>query len=540
MCDTQWTCPTDPANANPNGVAVSIIDQLNAQFILHGVKFVIQVGDLTENGNDADIAERATTAQALYGAGIGFFPMRGNHETYANPANDWGIPQFQTSFPQTRGGGRTFGAKNFSSPTGVSSDLDGMSYSFDFCNARFVILDDWVTPSKKVSAAGYNYGYSIADQQPWIDSRLDKSSRPDHAFVFSHQNLMGENHQDCLFNGYTNANPDMQNAFFTALQDNDVGYYISGHDHIHQRSIIASPDGTSFVEELICASNSSKFYTPKALTDVKWYGQKDREKSVSQERYTIGYYIFTVDGPRVTVDYYSDDHGNWASDAAYPGSGFDNQVTPEFNFVKKETWGYSLNGQQFVVAPDASYTEVQDTFETTDAKILDGTNDSTATDYNGRRFTKVVNTGWTDVDGRLWECFCCQMWQPDFDMASDILTIWGMADPWASASERIDDEQTAVFTLSMSYDTRLGRPEGLGYGGFGIATRDEDGAWVSAVDMNFGGTKKFVKGPWKPGYELGTYGVDPSTKTAWAVINYNGEFVVASGIEDPPGHQAGH
>ena len=86
MADTQWTAPTDPAGKNPNGVPVSIIEQLNEQFIKHGVKFVIQVGDLTENGNDADIATRAEAVLPLYDAKIGFFPMRGNHEMYAKPA----------------------------------------------------------------------------------------------------------------------------------------------------------------------------------------------------------------------------------------------------------------------------------------------------------------------------------------------------------------------------------------------------------------------------------------------------------------------
>jgi len=240
----QWTT-TDKAGTNPNEVAKSIIDQINPQFIKAGVKFVIQVGDLTENGNDADIAERAAAAQPLIDAGIGFFPMRGNHETYASsPTNDYGIPQFRWSFPQTQTGeftktnGRTYRrGRNFSSPT-LSTDLTGMSYSFDYGdrgnNARFVILDDWATPSKTVVAAGYPYGYSIGDQQPWISSRLDKHSRGTvHAFVFSHQNLIGENHQDSLFNGYTNANPDMQNAFFASLQNNGVKYYQSGHDHIH-------------------------------------------------------------------------------------------------------------------------------------------------------------------------------------------------------------------------------------------------------------------------------------------------------------------
>ena len=81
MADTQWTT-ADPAGQNPTTVAVSIIDQLNPQFIQAGVKFVIQVGDLADTGNDADETVRAQAAQPLYDAGIGFFPMRGNHETY--------------------------------------------------------------------------------------------------------------------------------------------------------------------------------------------------------------------------------------------------------------------------------------------------------------------------------------------------------------------------------------------------------------------------------------------------------------------------
>ncbi len=353
MADTQWTAPTDPARQNPNGVAVSIINQINHEFIKSGVKFVIQVGDLTEKGNDADIHVRALAASPLYLSGIGFFPMRGNHELYAKPegANKYGITAFKENFPQTEGkGSDVFGATIFNSPTSVSTDLDGMSYSFDYGdpgnNARFVIIDNWATPTKRLAHEnGYTYGYSVADQQAWISSRLDKNTRGTvQAFVFSHQNLIGASHQDSLFTGYTNANPAWQNAFFASLQDNGVKYYISGHDHIHQRSIITSPDGASKVEQLICASDSSKFYTPTPATDPKWYGQKARERIVSQEMYAIGYYIFTIDGPSVTVDYYSDDHGKWQSGKSYPnGLGLpDTGVTPAFKFVKKETWGYSL------------------------------------------------------------------------------------------------------------------------------------------------------------------------------------------------------
>ena len=65
-------------------------------------------------------------------------------------------------------------------------------------------------------------------------------------------------------------------------------------------------------------------------------------------------------------------------------------------------------------------------------------------------------------------------------------------------------------------------------GNFGLVTRDADGTWTKAVDNNINGKKKFVLGPWDPSYTLGAYGIDPSSHTAWAVINYNGEFAVAA------------
>ena len=66
-----------------------------------------------------------------------------------------------------------------------------------------------------------------------------------------------------------------------------------------------------------------------------------------------------------------------------------------------------------------------------------------------------------------------------------------------------------------------------GNAGYRLATREMDGTWINAAEKNFGSSvARFVKGPWQPGYGLGTYGVDMSTKTAWAVINYDGEFAV--------------
>jgi len=540
MGDTQWTT-NDPAGTNPYTVPESIIKQVNQQFINAGVKFVIQVGDLTDDGNDISEVTRAAAAQPLIDAGIGFFPFRGNHETYgAN--NGYGISIFNHNYPQTLTGmftksnGRKYRlGSDFNSPTGVSMDLAGMSYSFDYGtegnDARFVIIDTWATPTKvDNNPDGYPYGYTVNDQQAWISSRLDKNSRGTvHAFVLAHQPLIAENHQDTMFSGYTNAHPDWQNAFFAGLQNNDVKYYISGHDHIHQRSIIKSPDSLSQVEELICASNSSKFYTPKPIDNANWFGQKTRETSISQERYTVGYYIYTVDGPCVTVDYYSDDHGNWQSDANYPNGSGDPlhplNVTPAFNFVKKETWGYCQNGKEFQVPQTASYTLVEDNFEGTTARVLGGTNNSTARDGSlvttgglGRQLTKAVTTGWFDMDNRRYPAD----FKRDSGVAlrSDIFVLRGMAD--------LGTDQTDTYALSLSSRHINLSAREAGKGGLGLVTKDRNGKWVNAVDMNFGGTKKFVYRAYQATDTLGTYGVDPKAGTVWAVINYNGDFAIAA------------
>jgi hypothetical protein len=500
MSDTQWKANAD--GQNPETVAVGIINQINTQFINHGVKFVIQVGDLVDKETDSPngfpsnrtMDTRAAAAQALYDAGIGFYPLRGNHESSSTAS-----VEFQALYPQTIGSGSyVYGASNFSSPFNT---LNGLSYSFDYNNARFVLLDQFTRTD------GTNYlgssNNNIIDQQTWISSTLASKAADSHAFVFGHKGLITENHTDILFGANPGSNPDAQNAFIGSLYANNVHYYMGGHDHMHNRAIITSPSGTSTVQDITTSSNSYKFYIPQNPTNDSTYNNPTRETEIAQELFTIGYYIVTVDGPRVTVDFYSSPNG-CSGDC-------DLVTTPTLSFSKRETFGYSLNGKEFLVAQGATYTVVEDNYRGTIARIFDGVNSSTSMDYANRAFTKAVDTGWTPQD--------LGTRKRDDDPASDILTLWGMAD--------LGSGQTDVYTLSMSYDNHKLLPIQLGQGLLGLATRDENGDWVNAVEKNIGGTKKFVLGPWKPGYGLGTYGLDLRTHTAWAVINYNADFAVA-------------
>jgi hypothetical protein len=125
-----------------------------------------------------------------------------------------------------------------------------------------------------------------------------------------------------------------------------------------------------------------------------------------------------------------------------------------------------------------------------------------------------VSTGWSGE-------------APDQQFRSRVFTLWGMAD--------FGTEETDVFALEMSYEQ--GKTRHIGAGCFGIGSPDANGNWVNAVDKNFGGSKQFVMGAWKAEYGLGTYGVDPSTKTVWAVVNHAGDFAAVNDIESVPGQE---
>jgi hypothetical protein len=504
MSDTQWI-GADTDGKNPNSVPIGIIDQINPQIIRAGVKFVVQVGDLTDNGSSAALAERAKASRALYNAGIGFYPFRGNHESSADAAI-----QFQGLYPQTRGNGsNVVGATHFSSP---STNLKGLSYSFDYGNARFVLLDQFTpTDGKASDGTAYDvHNNAISSQQSWISSTLAGKPMNGHVFVFGHKNLIGQNHTDVLLGVNPGANPLAQKEFIDSLAGRGVRYLISGHDHIHQRSIVQAPHGTSAVQQIISGSESNKFYVPLGNSelpgsinnDVK-YDNPTRETSLRQERNTIGYYIYTVDGPRVKVDYYS------AHVFATLGKGeYLISSTPSLVFTKQETFGYSLNGKEFLVGGQAgtSYSVVQDSFGTTTAKILAGAYSNTAVDGSGRLLTQAIDTGWTSLQ------------EAGGSLKSDVLSLWGMA-------KNLGSGQTDTYVLSMSL-TGVSMSQ-MGSGKFFLLTKDDKGGWINAVDADYGPqSTHFVGGAWNESYGLGTYGIDPDTHVAWAVINHDGDFAV--------------
>jgi len=569
MSDTQWlTADTD--HLNPNTSAIGIITQLNKQFIAQNVKFVVQVGDLADqasgNSSEAGYATtgslcedtRALFVQTLYNNGIGFFACRGNHD-------DGSAAEFVKLFPQTQTGqmnatpalafanvsaiypaadasaqpiptvsGSAFTqGTNFSAIGSPSANLLGLSYGFDFNNARLVFIDQF-TPVDKLNpdeVSAYSLGTTASQQQTWINKALAGKPSGGHAFVFTHKGLITQQHIDTLFgdcpadanfaaaaNAGTgaaaktyNVAAGATNAFIRSMASNGARLYFCGHDHNHTRSLVKTTDSgaAAQITHVLCQSVSSKFYTPNeynafgnsnvpsCTSNDAYFCAGKRQTMLSQELYTVGYYIVTVDGPNVTVDYYSA--------PAYPtySAPTENMVltTPTLNFTKRETFGYSQIGKEFLVGNGGAFTVVQDAGPSgTTAAILSGTNSNPNTDPSGRKYYNDVTTGW---------------YAESTQTASDVLVLWGMGHTLGSS-------QTDVYTLSMSYDATKGSS-------FVLATPDANGNWAKAVDQNLGGATKAVTGPWKSSYALGTYGMDPATKTVWAVLNFNGCFAAIAG-----------
>lgn len=108
MSDTQWGKNVD--GISPGTIAGGIQQRINERMIERGVDFVIQVGDNVDreddgaNGNPEvrTLPIKGELVQPLYDAGIGFYSLRGNHESSGTAAQE-----FVEVFPQNMARART-------------------------------------------------------------------------------------------------------------------------------------------------------------------------------------------------------------------------------------------------------------------------------------------------------------------------------------------------------------------------------------------------------------------------------------------------
>ena len=203
-----------------------------------------------------------------------------------------------------------------------------------------------------------------------------------------------------------------------------------------------------------------------------------------------------MDGPRLTGRYY-----------ATPPFG-DAPANPRWEL--RETFGYSLNGREFLLQDGDSYARIADSVSAGDGyvgttmRIRSGTNHTLETPRSGR-LAKLVTTGWSPKTGS--------------NLASDVLTLWGMAG-------RLGSDETDTFVLSMSFH-RPGLADDLLEVGQGGNLDPGRGRKVAARGRCEPRRQEgLCARPLGQSYGLGAYGIDPADNTAWAVLNHASEFAV--------------
>lgn len=494
---------------NPHMVPAHFLRQIHQRFREHGVRFVTAVGDLSDWPALESMRARATWTQELYDAGIGFFPVRGNHDEGPVAA-----AEFVRVFPQTKNG--MMGATpadaflwtdsqnihpvltrphrtpfpiggSFSSP----SCAKGRSYAFADQGATFVLLDQFMgTISEGVKTC------PMSVQIPWMDSVLSARPAGSPAFVFVHKPVLGACHADNLFGDTPAADTASTAKFFEVLHRNGVRILMAGHDHQFQQSMVEEPGSRALrIQQVILPGASYKFYPPLKIDeqyDVPAFGKK-REFPLAQELGAVGYTIVEIDDGRVELSTWSAPTGIRIGDLV---------KAPELSgkWTLRRKWGWSTRGRQTLLASGDSLKSLSDSALGTKVRILSGAWKAAKGDFYNRAFFALAATDWRRIDGR----------------ASAAWTLWGLEKALGSAS-------TPAFALAMGVDPEVSDAD-LRAGRICLM-REDSGAWKCA------GTSTARIGAWKAGDAAGTNGADPEKREVWAVVDRAGTFAAADVAE---------
>ncbi len=172
--------------------------------------FMVSPGDIDPPGHVADTIEK------ILGKDYTWYPVAGNHEVETKTDMLWlrkwagrGIPRLTRAGPD---------------------NCKEMTYSFDFENAHFVVINQYCDGAKDDNPDG-----NIRDPlYRWLEEDLAANSRP-HIFVFGHEPLISipdaDNGRHRRATGNLEMHPENSHRFQALLRKHGVTAYINGHTH---------------------------------------------------------------------------------------------------------------------------------------------------------------------------------------------------------------------------------------------------------------------------------------------------------------------
>lgn len=240
------------------GINEDALEKIALSVAADNVDLVLVPGDLVSGWALTFGAELKGWRRAMgpvYDAGIPVFPLRGNHETCVSRS------AWRKHWPDL--------------PRNGPKGEEGLTYSFEHKNAKFIGLDHYVRDHRL--------------NQPWLDQALASNRKP-HAFVFGHEPAFGPRPSNCLARY-----PDMRDAFWDSLGTAGVRMYLCGHEHLYARAEIADSRG-NLIQQVIIGSGGAPF-------DSFGEYHEGRVRPLFYNNDLYGYVLVEVDGDDVRVQW---------------------------------------------------------------------------------------------------------------------------------------------------------------------------------------------------------------------------------------------
>ena len=199
------------SRGSDNGVNTTILAEIAAEVVSQDPEFIIFPGDLvngyiSEAALESQLLTWRSTMQPVYMAGIGVYPVRGNHELggdgYSTPTAWNNVFAGAYSLPQD-------------GPAGEQNLTWSVTHGTGYGRAIVLGLDQYYP----------DIDHTVP--QAWVDSRLAATDAL-HVFAMGHEPAFSSDHNDCMDDA-----PTARNTFLDSLIDAGARSYFAGHDHFY-------------------------------------------------------------------------------------------------------------------------------------------------------------------------------------------------------------------------------------------------------------------------------------------------------------------
>jgi len=251
-----------------NGVNAEILQELAGQIVSQGAEFVLWTGDLVSGYGDLEVelGYWKELMQPVYDAGIGVYPIRGNHDE--GDVDAWN---------------RAFSGDYALPQNGPPGEVN-LTWSLVHRNALIVGLDHYIPD------------HSFRTDQVWLDAELAANTQP-HVFVAGHVPAFKVRHWDCL-----HCYPAERDAFWRSLEAAQSRIYFASHDHFYDHMRLDDGDGIedNDLHQYIVGTAGAPLYDDGLYNgdNGAWVPQR-----VHHEQ-SYGYVMVEIDGNDVTVTWW--------------------------------------------------------------------------------------------------------------------------------------------------------------------------------------------------------------------------------------------